>query len=241
MEASIDFCIESQPDDTTCGPTCLHAVYRHFGDHVPLHDVVRQIPRIPSGGTYAANLGNHALRRGYRATIYTYNLQVFDPTWFGLPNERIAAKLEEQARHKESPRLRRATKAYIEFLRLGGEIRMEDLRASLLRKPLKAGLPILTGLSSTYLYRTPREYGEDDDWDDVRGDPQGHFVVVCGYDSEARQVRVADPFQPNPAFDDHLYTVPMERLVTAMLLGIVTYDANFLIVKPPSERKHSLS
>ena len=26
-----------QPDDSTCGPTCLHAVYRYHGDDVPLY------------------------------------------------------------------------------------------------------------------------------------------------------------------------------------------------------------
>src|SRR5437762_675447 len=25
-----------QPDETTCGPTCLHAVYRYWGDREPL-------------------------------------------------------------------------------------------------------------------------------------------------------------------------------------------------------------
>jgi len=35
-----------------------------------------------TGGTLAVNLANHALRRGYRALIVTYNLTVFDPSWF---------------------------------------------------------------------------------------------------------------------------------------------------------------
>ena len=31
-----DLEIQAQPDDLTCGPTCLHAVYRYFGDDVSI-------------------------------------------------------------------------------------------------------------------------------------------------------------------------------------------------------------
>jgi len=29
-----------QPDETTCGPTCLHAVYRYWGDQEPLETII---------------------------------------------------------------------------------------------------------------------------------------------------------------------------------------------------------
>jgi len=74
--------IEAQPDTTTCGPTCLHALYRHFGDAVDLHEVIDTIHRLDHGGTLDVFLANHAPARGYTAEIHTYNLEVFDPTWF---------------------------------------------------------------------------------------------------------------------------------------------------------------
>jgi hypothetical protein len=81
-ERSLPLFIERQPDDTTCGPTCLHAVYQFHGDSVPLDAVIAEAQRLEEGGTLAALLGSHALSRGYKVTIHTYNLQVFDPTWF---------------------------------------------------------------------------------------------------------------------------------------------------------------
>ena len=68
--------------DSTCGQTCLHAVYHFFDDPIALERVVAEVEPLEAGGTLAANLARHALRRGYAATIYTYNLRVFDPTWF---------------------------------------------------------------------------------------------------------------------------------------------------------------
>ena len=70
-----------QPDDTTCGPTCLHAVYRYYDDPVPLPQLIDEVEPLSTGGTLAVSLACHALRRRYRATIYTYNLTLFDPTW----------------------------------------------------------------------------------------------------------------------------------------------------------------
>jgi len=146
-----------QPDDATCGPTCLHAVYRYDGDPIPLAQVIEETRTIESGGTLAVMLALHALRRGYRATIYTYNLRMFDPTWFTLPRARLPDKLRRQVRQKHDERLQQATGAYLEFLRLGGRLVFEDLTSALLRRHLVAGRPILTGLSATYLYRCARE------------------------------------------------------------------------------------
>jgi hypothetical protein len=233
--------ILAQPDDSTCGPTCLHAVYRYHGEHLSLPEVIGQVGRLQSGGTLAVFLACHALQRGYRARIYTFNLQVFDPTWFVTDGVDVRAKLLAQQEAKDSSRLRAATQAYIEFLDLGGELRMEVLTAGLIRKYLKRGVPILTGLSATFLYGESREIAIDPPQpgrttipDDVRGYPSGHFVVLCGYDPTRRTVLVADPLDSNPIAGDHQYAVDIDRVFAAIMLGIVTYDANLLLIEPKS-------
>jgi hypothetical protein len=225
-----------QPDLTTCGPTCLHAVYRFFGQDLPLSQVIAEVPKVEGGGTLAVILACHALARGFGARIYSYNLQIFDPKWFatdGEPKPDLAERLRLQAQHKRSVKLRGATKYYLQFLEQGGKLRMRDLTAGILRKYLKRGLPLLAGLSSTFLYRDRRELDSGAE-DDLRGLPAGHFVVICGYVPETRSVRVADPLSPNPMAKEQIYTVDLDRLVCAILLGIVTYDANFLVLEPPA-------
>lgn len=231
---ALDLEILTQPDDASCGPTCLHAVYRYFGEDVPLSQVVCEVPTLPGGGTLAVNLANHALRRGYQALIYTYNLAVFDPTWFeGRPVD-LAQRLRAQVREKRDQRLSDATPAYLEFLDLGGELEMEDLTPGLLGRWLARDRPILTGLSATFLYRCAREIGDTKlVGDAVRGHPTGHFVVLCGWDAEERKVCVADPLEDSPHFQDHIYWLPVERVITAILLGVLTYDGNLLVLEPP--------
>jgi hypothetical protein len=234
----LHFEILPQPDDFTCGPTCLHAIYRYWGDDVPMRQLVDEVMRTPSGGTADVFLANHALKRGYRATIFTYNLRIFDPTWFPMPREQMRERLQQQRdfKMKDRPVLGLLSDAYLEFLDLGGELRLVDLAPPLLRRWLRRGVPILTGLSSTYLYRHSREYGEDDHDDDVRGEPQGHFVVLCGYRRDRRTVLVADPFLENPMAPLNHYEVTLERAVGAILLGVLTHDANLLMIEPSDPR-----
>ena len=129
-------------------------------------------------------------------------------------------------------KLQTASAAYAEFLGLGGDIRMQELNSQLIRGFLKKSIPILTGLSSTYLYFTKREVPENCQPDDVQGCPCGHFVVLCGYDKQARTVAVADPYLPNPLGAEHHYDVHLDRLIAAILLGVLTYDANLLVIEP---------
>ncbi|RFF32715.1 C39 family peptidase [Wenzhouxiangella sediminis] len=225
--------IEAQPDTTTCGPTCLHAVYRHFGDDIELTRVIDEIHRLDHGGTLDVFLANHALARGYRAVIHTWNLEVFDPTWFAGPKIDLCERLRRQAAFKRREKLSIATDGYLQYLESGGRIRFEDLNRALLRRLLSDGHPVLTGLSATYLYRGAREWGPEDADDDIRGEPVGHFVVLAGYRRETREVIVADPTSPNPQ-GRQVYSVHIDRVIGAILLGALTYDANLLVIRPCS-------
>lgn len=224
--------MQPQPDETTCGPTCLNAIYRYWGENEPLPDVIERTYKMEQGGTFAVFLACDALRKGYRATIYTYNLTVFDPTWFAQGVD-IAGRLSAQRELKHDLRLQRVTAGYLEFLRLGGRLRFVDLSRRLIRALLRRNLPILTGLSSTYLYRTVREFGPKDEPDDLRGTPSGHFVVISGYNRKDRSVLIADPYKPHPYGPGHEYWTSIDRVICSVLLGIVTHDANLLVIHPP--------
>jgi hypothetical protein len=184
MKTKLYLDILPQPDDTTCGPTSLHAVYRYFGDSIPLDQVISEVRPLEDGGTMAVYLAHHALDRGYRVTIYTYNLQVFDPTWFGRGDRFLFEKLSQQLRYRDDPKLRETVQAYLEFIDKSGKVRFEDLTAQLIRRYLNRSIPILTGLLSTYLYQCARETVDNFRLvsDDLRGEPTGHFVVLSGYD-----------------------------------------------------------
>ncbi len=237
MKTILEVDIRPQPDDTTCGPTALHAVYGYWGDHVPLSDVIDQVAKLESGGTIPTFLACHALERGYRVRLYTYNLQVLDPSWFNLGESDIPARLKQQAQYKKDARLQAATRGYLRFLGLGGELRFENLNRKLIRSYLTNGIPLLSGLSSTYLYKSVREYGVDSIEDDIRGQPAGHFVVLSGYDPEQKSVTIADPYRHNPVAGKAYYAVDIDRVICSIMLGVLTFDAALIVIRPKNRIK----
>ena len=241
MSTALSLAVRPQPDEVSCGPTCLHAIYEYLGDPLPLSGVLDEVRMLPGGGTLEVFLANHALARGYRARLYIYNLHLFDPTWCDLDVADVAERLRRQASAKDDAKLRLATEGYLEFLELGGRLCFQDLTPALLRRPLNRGLPVLAGLSATYLYGAMRERPDTCADDDVAGEPSGHFVVLAGYDRARREVRVADPDRANPYAADGVYSVDIRRLVGAVFLGIATYDASLLVIEPRRRRRRDES
>lgn len=217
-----------QPDDVTCGPTCLAQVYRYYGYDKPLREVIRETPRNPDGGTLAVYLGVGALRNGFAARIFSYNLRVFDPTWRNLSRDLLVRRLRKRRAAVASANLQRVLDAYIEFLKLGGRVIFREFSKKLFVQTLDHGHPILCGLSATYLYHCKREHR--DRYNDVRGMPVGHFVAICGYYPRSDRFIVRDPSSHIPFSRSGRYTVDAERLLAAILLGDVTYDADLLVL-----------
>ncbi len=231
-----DLYIENQPDETTCGITCLQAIYRFYDENPPSLETLRiEVECLQEGGTLAVMLGNHALQKGYHVTIYTYNLQIFDPTWFLKKNINLKEKLIQQRNCKKgNSKLQQATDAYLKFLDYGGKIKYTDLTPKLFRKIFNRGVPIITGLSSTYLYNAMREISPSPTEvkeDDICGEPAGHFVVLVGYDASNKRIIVKDPYPLHPGKKNITYKVRVGRLINSILLGIVTFDANLLVIE----------
>jgi hypothetical protein len=237
---ALGFDIQSQPDEVTCGPTCLHSLYQYYGEDISLTQVIKEVKQLKDGGTLAVMLGNHALQHGYKATIYSYNLYVFDPTWFKGSSKEMISNLKRQMNFKHKRRkLQTASKAYIKFLENGGQIRYEELDEKLIKGFLSKSVPILTGLSATYLYGTAREIPQFNEYHSVKGEPAGHFVIISGYEDEHNTVYLSDPMTPNPMGKGQVYNVTFQRLINSIMLGIVTYDANLLIIEPRKKIAHS--
>ena len=51
LDIELDVTMRRQPSETTCGPTCLHAVYDYYQDAIPLEQVIEESQTIDSGGT----------------------------------------------------------------------------------------------------------------------------------------------------------------------------------------------
>ena len=66
----------------------------------------------------------------------------------------------------------------------------------------------------------------------------GHFVVLCGYDDEKNHIIIADPLKHY--FANTNYGVKVWHLINAIMLGILTYDANLLIIQPKNSLERAI-
>ena len=232
-----------QPDDVTCGPTCLRKVYDFYGFDIDMDSVIDAIERNEDGGTLAVFLGMAAMRRGLRARIYSYDLQIFDPTWTHLAREELIRKIRARSPYLTDSKRRGAAVAYVRYLEKGGELAFDELTPALLKSIIDRGHPVLAGLSATYLYGFARERWDEVNGklvdDDVAGEPTGHFIVVSGYDQWGRRLTVLDPSEHVPATPDGRLIVSAERLINSILLGDVTYDAVLLELWPAEDHEES--
>jgi hypothetical protein len=225
-----------QPDDVTCGPTCLRKVYDFYGLRVDMDEIVSALERNEDGGTLAVFLGMAARRRGLHARIYSYDLQIFDPTWSVLAPRDLLERVRARDAYLIDEKRKRAAAAYVRFLEMNGELAFDELTPGLLKAIIDRGHPVLAGLSATYLYRFARERWDHASMrlvqDDVAGSPTGHFVVISGYDYWGRQLTILDPSEHVPGSDSGRVQVESTRLINAIMLGDATYDAVLLELWP---------
>ncbi len=166
--------------------------------------------------------------------MWTCNVTNWDPTWFTQETDYVAklrARLVAKGQENNA-RYAPAIDAVDEYFRLGGRVHWGDLTPRMIGGVLKKRVPILTGTNGTYLYQCARETAEGPN--DVAGDPFGHFIVVCGYDSNSGMVSVADPLLDNPLHGTKYYKASIYRLIGAIFLGASSDDSNFLVLHPKS-------
>lgn len=223
--------MDTQPTETTCGPTCLKGIYNYHGLEKSLAEVISEIRFLKKGGTLGVYLGIDALKNGFDALIYSHNLQVFDPSWFSLKLSNLKKKLSDQAKYKKNPKTKETSLAFLTYLNLGGQVYFEDLTPKFLYWALKKHGPLICGLSATYLYKSPREFDNKSHFDDVRGEPQGHFVVLVDISKDLKKVKLCDPLEQHNIRGGSSYTTDTYKLINSILIGVITYDANLIAIK----------
>src|SRR5213075_2159128 len=91
VDPGLGLVVDPQPDDETCGPACLHAIYRYYSDDVPLTTIAAELRTLDLPGTKVV-VGDGPARAGARR----------------VPREsRAAARLSGHAAHVQ-PRVVRS-------------------------------------------------------------------------------------------------------------------------------------
>lgn len=207
----ININVNVQRDDE-CLSECLLAVFKYYNLNITLDDIISYVS-TDSDKLYdwEFKAGSLALKNNLKPIIHTNVSYLFDPSWNGLDNDKLLAKLKEEARffseklelvNKEpeqknyifpnkliADRYKKEVDAAVEYVENGGRISFSAISANLIKEYLNKGVPLIVSLNPTLLHRMKRAYNFEPD--DIRGIVWGHVVVIKGYEND--NFIVADP------------------------------------------------
>jgi len=175
----------------TCGSSSLQQVLAYYGVKLGLDEILKDIKKYKYG-TFMPYLGLYAKRLGFMPKIVTYDVKVFDPTWFGLLVGQIIKKLETRSREMDVPHVYRSEcKAFVRYLKAGGAIEFDFIKKGRIIKELERKRPVIVDVCSTILHRKERKNRVKDKYSDTSGEPMYHAVVVSGH--EKGKFIIVDP------------------------------------------------
>jgi len=181
---------------SSCGHSSLLQVLAYYGTNLELKEVVKEISNCEVDelklGASECELGMFAIKRGFKSTVVSLDVRRFDATWFELSSEELKKKLELRSEflHKLSPEdikegqgtqyLDNVTKYYSEYLEKEGKVKFLPISKELIKKYIDNKIPVIALVSSQLYFKKARKYNGE--FDDIKGKPTGHWIVVSGYD-----------------------------------------------------------
>ena len=172
----------NQTKPYSCIPACLQAVFRYYGESITQEEIM-EISENPELGIALVEAGIFSLEHNYKPLIVTNNIDIFDPTWCRLDSSKLKLNLKKRAEFVDDLS-RFMIDKYIHFLNLGGEINFETISPILIKKYLSTSTPIIIELASTFLYKLAKSSHPGGFDDAVRGQIEGHGVVVAGFNKQ---------------------------------------------------------
>lgn len=231
-----------QPTATTCSQTALSILMSCYGRNVTPQQIEAGVPQVRDdqgieAGTINVQLATWCLRQGFAVNLHSFDCQILDQSWSGLSATALLDRMQSTASALPIPSLgptgsKAYREAYIEFLRLGGQLTIDSHLTQQSIFELLQSSPFLAGVCFHVLYKGEGKKRQINQFeyvpDDVNGRAMNHSIVVYGYNAEG-SLLVADSWQ-KPG----LHVVEPERLVAAISAAQIECDNMIFTVSPTS-------
>lgn len=229
--------ITEQTTDYNCGPTVLSAVLNHFNIAVSPDEISNNLRYFTEEhGTFITCLGMYALEKNLDATIYTYDLDVFDLTWNNGTDELLYHLNKMLLKCNTEDEMKRlAIQYYIEFLKNGGHIEICPDFNFTFNNIFSKERAVIAGVSSQILYRGSR-INDNGDYD-IYGKQEGHFIIAepAVNASYMGIVDISDPYGLKSKYGKLNYSITFDTFVQAVLQSTHTHDGAWLEITKQKE------
>ncbi len=172
-----------------CGPTCLAEVMEFYTkEKFDIKDLVKESKSPYKNMDWFFLFGMSALKRGFKVKIITVSTEILDPSWISLNPKKLVRKMKKRIKYLEGRKRKdryliewnlEPLKKAVKFIEAGGELIFSLITIDLLKYFVKKKMPIIVPVNENIFYGIKRT--KDDEYDDIRGYPSGHIVVISGY------------------------------------------------------------
>ena len=199
----------------TCGPVCLLNIYKEIGIETDLKTILKELKINDKTTTYPAQLGTHLLSKGLNPILINSTPQTVSPSWENLSEKDVTAKLEQWIKINKKNKWLKSVKWLISYLKKGGKLKIADLTTSLIDRYLNEGYKVICCLEESWIWGE-RKIEEKAVFDDIKGSPRGHFIIL--YSHTGNEYLVSDPFPTGMKNKEGLYKLNKDKLLVATLV-----------------------
>jgi len=217
---------------STCGPLCLLNIYNHLGVETTLEKILKDLKINDSKATYITQLSGHVQKMGLKAVLLMSNPFIISPEWKDLPRKNIIEKLgkwlvySKSLKSKSDTQVRSLKNAeyLVSYLKNGGDLRIVDLTTKLMDDFLDRRYILLSCLEQSWLWEK-RKIKNKAEFDDIKGQARGHFVVVYG--QSGSDYKVSDPYPTGLPGKEGLYEINKDKFLVSSLF----WNSSILAIK----------
>lgn len=163
-----------------CGLACVAMVLGYYGERINIDELKKQL-KVYKFGTYAPQLGEFLIKRGYKVAIQTAHPSLFTLRDANLSQPAIRKRFEE-LKKKAKPNHRNAVRHFCNFMDAGGRIEIGIPARTDIQKEVKHKRPLIALLTSGFLWSKDPRFNF-------------HYNVITG--TNAERIFVNDPERPN--------------------------------------------
>jgi len=185
-----------------CVQASASQILSYYGIKKSIAEVKKEVPVYINSegkplGSSLGHIASYFLQLGFKVTLHSVDIEIFDRSWKDLDNQAFIRKLKERRKYLKHARyeeeaLDLVVDGYIQFLAKEGKINFPVVDQDYLYKLLKEG-PIYTILSYNFLNQVSKyKFTEDKPvQDSIAGSPSTHAVVISGY--KQGRFEITDP------------------------------------------------
>ena len=199
----------------SCVPACLEQVLSHYKIKVNQKEILATL-KMPKRGMSIPAAGSYLIKSGLNPLTITNNINIFDCGWIKLENVSLIEKLIKRKKYLDAYN-KSLVDDYLQYLRAGGEIGFQILSANLIGKFLSKNIPIIAELASNILYGKSKSTEAVAFDDPIKGDIDGHAVVIAGFNKAKGKFKIIDPDSRKNTFSKRgIYWIDSDLLLASI-------------------------